>query len=330
MKITVLGAGSWGTALGRVLALKGNEVVFYDHNPIKESINTSHINVEFYPDIILPSNMSFEGDLSKALTGAKLVLFAVPSRFYRETAKTVSALLTEKVHIVSVAKGFDPQSFERLSCVLREEIPAEKRYPIVTLIGPSYAEEVIRDLLTCVTAVSLDEKEAKFIQDLFSNETFRVYTNTDEIGAEVCAAMKNVLAIAAGIVIGLGQGENARASLVTRGLKEIMRLGLSLGGKKETFYGLTGIGDLMLTCNSMKSRNFTLGFQIGCSNNAKRVLEDNKKTVEGILTCKYATSLCKSLRVEMPITEAIYKVLFENAVPSIATVELMKRELKSE
>lgn len=330
MKVTVLGAGAWGTAVGRLFALNGNPVVYYGLEKEQESINERHVNAVFFPDVVLPENVSYTRDLEKALEGSEAIVFAVPSKAYRSVARNVAGLLKGKVHVLSLAKGFDPETLERLSCVLREEIPEEKRYAIVSLLGPSYAEEVIHDQWTCLCAISRDILEATLFQKALSNLTFRVYTNTDEVGSEVAAALKNVIAIAAGIVSGLGGGDNSRAALVTRGNAEIMRLGMALGARIETFLGLSGIGDLMLTCNSMKSRNFSLGYAIGKADEAKSVLAQNSKTVEGVYTSKYVTEMAERMGVEMPITRAVYRVLFENDRPSEKVGELMLRELKSE
>jgi len=330
MKIALLGAGAWGTSIASLFADNGHQVVMYGHNPQHNDINLIHRNTPVFPDVVLSNLISFSFSLPETINDADIIVFSVPSKSYRSVAKDVSLLLKKKVHIISTAKGFDPTSFERLSIVLREEIPEKKRFPIVTLIGPSYASEVIKGLMTCVTAVSVKEEEAKFVQKVMSGPHFRVYTNNDEIGSECSAALKNVMAIGAGILIGLGEGENARAALVTRGLKEIMRFGLSLGGKTQTFYGLTGIGDLLLTCNSMKSRNFNLGYQIGKSDDALSVLKNNTKTCEGVDTSKYAYLMSKKLGIEMPITEAVYKILFESTTPSLASRSLMARELKPE
>lgn len=331
MKVAVLGCGAWGTSLARLFALKGKEVVMYGHlGKGHEDINTIHKNTPVFPDVTLPNNLTFSDDLSFAVADSDILLFSIPSKSYRDLSRTVNPLLKKRVHIISTAKGFDPTSFERLSLVLKEELNPNMIYPIVTLIGPSYAAEVIQDLVTCVTAVSEEEKEAKFVQKELSGPTFRVYTNTDVIGSECSSALKNVLAIGAGMLIGLGEGENARAALVTRGLTEMVRFGIAMGGKKSTFYGLTGIGDLLLTCNSMKSRNFSIGYQIGQSNNAFEVLKSNKTTVEGVYTSKYATMVAKKLKIDMPIVNSIYQILFESAIPSVTLSSLMARELKAE
>lgn len=330
MKATILGSGAWGTALAHVLSRKVEDVVLYDRDPCYDAINTEHRNPHFYSDVVLSERIHFSNDIERVLTDADILVFAIPSRAYRTLARTVSAGLTRKVHILSLAKGFDPETHERLSEVLRKEIPEEKRHPIVSLLGPSYAEEVIHDHLTCLSAISLSEAEAQYFQELLSSGNFRVYTNTDEVGSEIAAALKNVLAIAAGILSGLGEGENARAALITRGNAEIMRFGMAHGARMETFLGLSGIGDLMLTCNSMKSRNFSLGYEIGKADDAQKVLENNQKTVEGVYTSKYVTEIARREGIELPIAQAVYEVLFLGERPTQKASSLMLRELKSE
>ena len=330
MKAVVLGAGAWGTALSHVLSRKVEEVVLYDLDKTYLSLNREHRNPRSYPDVLLSKRISFTDNLDKALDEAEIVVFAIPSKAYRFLARELNAKLKQKVHILSLAKGFDSETHERLSVVLRKEIQEEKRYPIVSLLGPSYAEEVIHDHLTCLSAISLDEEEAKRFQMLLSGENFRVYTNTDEVGSEIAAALKNVLAIASGILAGLGEGENARAALITRGNAEIMRFGMAHGAKMETFLGLSGIGDLMLTCNSMKSRNFSLGYEIGREDDASRILAENTKTVEGVFTSKYVTEIASKEGIELPIARAVFEVLFQGKHPSEQLSSLMQRELKSE
>ena len=330
MKAAVLGSGAWGTALSHVLSRKVEDVVLYDRDEANQAINVEHRNPRHYSDVLLSSRITFTNDLSTALSGARVVVFAVPSHAYRQTARALVPFLSAPVHVLSLAKGFDPETNERLSEVLRKEIPEGRRFPIVSLLGPSYAEEVLHGKLTCLSAISQVEEEARLFQELLSSENFRVYTNTDEVGSEIAAALKNVLAIAAGILLGLGEGENARAALITRGNAEIMRFGIANGARMETFLGLSGIGDLMLTCNSMKSRNFSIGYEIGKADDAKIVLEKNKKTVEGVNTAKYVTNLARRMAIEMPIAEAVNDVLFHDARPSEKSLSLMVRELKSE
>ena len=214
--------------------------------------------------------------------------------------------------------------------VIREEIPSDLRHEVVSLIGPGHAEEVILKLLTCITATSIDEEAGRFIQKLFATPYFRVYVQTDEIGAEYGVAIKNAIAIASGISQGIGMGDNAKAALATRGLVEMIRFGTKFGGKFETFMGLTGIGDLMVTCNSVHSRNYQAGYEIGKLNSAKEFLSNNKKTVEGIRTAKIIYEIAKENNIEMPIIESVYAVLFEDKKPNEAVYQLMTRELKKE
>jgi glycerol-3-phosphate dehydrogenase (NAD(P)+) len=330
MNVAVLGCGAWGTALGKILADKGNAVTLWDRDSSLAVINVEHRNPKVFPEVLLPKSLVFEPSLSCAVANKDMIVISVPSGAYRSLGSEVNGLLGKKTHIVSSAKGLDPTTFERLSQVLRETIDESKRYPIVTLIGPSFAAEVIQGKLTSLTSTSVSKEEAEFVQKQMSGPTFRLYVCTDEIGAEVSAALKNVIAIAAGILTGLGEGDNARAALCTRGIAEMMRLGVALGGKPETFLGLSGIGDLFLTATSMQSRNFYLGFQIGSADDAESVLSQNTKTVEGVSTSRYATALSHTLHIEMPITEAVYRVLFENAKPSALVPQLMMRNLKPE
>lgn len=329
MKACILGSGSWGSALSFVLASNGLDVSLYSRN---ESVFLSEKKkvYEAFPNKTLPDHVHYTNDLNSALSDAEIVVFSIPSKAYREMAKKANGLLKGKVHIVSTAKGFDPLTKCRLSSVLREEIEEEKRYDIVSLIGPSFASEVMDGLFTCLSSVSLDLEEAKYIQKVFSNEKVRVYSATDEIGAECSAALKNVLAIASGILTGMKQGENARAALVTRGIAEIKRFSMALGSKESTFLGLTGIGDLMLTCSSNTSRNFALGYEIGISNDPENVLKNNTKTTEGVLSTRYALEIASKHKVEMPIASALYDVLFSCKKPSEIVPSLMLRTLKNE
>ena len=329
MKIAIIGSGSWATALAHVFAKNDHTclLVGRDENAFD---NQRHINVRYFPDIVLNERISYTTSLKEGLKGAEMVLFCIPSSAMRLMAKEVSKFLDHKVMILSATKGLDAKTFEPLSNVLKEELPKEYVEGVVSIIGPSFANEVIHDKVTAIVAVSSDEKEAIKVQKAFSCDTFRIYTNDDEIGCQIGAALKNVLAIAGGAIYGLGEGENAKAALVTRGLHEIIRLGSALGGKVETFYGLTGIGDLLLTCSSPQSRNFYLGMQIGQKDDAQDVLKENKKTVEGVLTCKYAKALADKLSISMPILNGVYSVLFEGQKPSQMVHETMVRKLKSE
>lgn len=332
MKCTILGSGTWGTALGQVLLDNGNDVIIYgiDENEIND-ININHQNSKFFPqDVVLPENVKATTSLEKALEDVELLVVAVPTFAYRDVLSKVKPLLNKKIHIISAAKGFDPATLKRMSEVIREIIPSINRYEVVSLIGPGHAEEVILRMLTCITSTCIDEKEAEFIQKIFANRYFRVYVQTDEIGAEYGVAMKNAIAIASGILCGLGMGDNAKAALVTRGLVEMIRFGVLAGGKANTFIGLTGIGDLMVTCNSYHSRNFQAGLEIGKADSSEEFLKNNKKTVEGIKTAKIVYEMAKEKNVEVPIIEAVYQVLYESHKPSELMYKLMTRELKKE
>lgn len=332
MNFAILGNGSWGTALGQLLVDNGHEVIMWGiEKDINDEINHNHTNTKYFEETtFLPETLTSTLNLEEALKGTDGIVLAVPTGAVRSVAHQVNEILDHKVYVVSVAKGFDPKTNERMSEVIRNEISSSKRHEVVSLIGPSHAEEVIKRLLTCVTATSLSIEDAELIQKAFSNQYFRVYTNVDEVGSEYSVATKNVIAIASGILQGLGYGDNARAALVTRGLAEMVRLGMACGGKFETFMGLTGIGDLMVTCNSLHSRNFMAGYQIGKDNTAEHFLKVNDKTVEGIRSAKTLNELAAKLGVEMPICRSVYEVLFENCIPSEIVLALMLRTLKRE
>ena len=305
-----------------------------DNNEVND-ININHKNSKYFGDeVILPNLITATTDLKEALKETELVIVAVPSNAYRNVLNLVLPLLDKKIHIVSVAKGFDPVTLKRMSEVVRDVIPSEYRYEVVSLIGPGHAEEVmpvyIGNIDYLLEPFIVDEEEAKFIQKIFSNKYFRVYVQTDEIGAELGVAIKNAIAIASGMLIGIGMGDNAKAALVTRGLVEMIRYGVSEGGKESTFMGLTGVGDLIVTCNSIHSRNFQAGLEIGKDDSSKHFLQTNTKTVEGIRTAKIIHELAKEKNIEMPIIEAVYQVLYEDKKPSEIAYKLMTRELKKE
>lgn len=331
MKICILGSGSWGTALGQVLIDNNHQVIIYGKSEDEiNDININHANTRYFENVKLPTQMKATLSLEEALDDADVVVIAVPTVAYRSLLSEVNALLKRKVYLISVAKGFEENTFLRMSEVIRQTIDVNKRSEVVSLIGPSHAEEVILRMLTCISATCINENDAKFVQYLFSNEYFRVYIQLDEIGAEYGAAVKNAIAIASGITQGIGMGDNAKAALVTRGLVEMIRFGVKQGGKYETFMGLTGVGDLMVTCNSHHSRNFQAGYQIGLENNASNFLKNNTKTVEGIKTIKIVYNIAKNQNIDMPIIEGLYQVLYENKSPRDIVYQLMTRELKKE
>lgn len=329
MKTAIIGSGAWATALGHVISKKGSLVTLIGREE-SQFDKKRNINVRYFPNIVLNPSISFTTDLKEGLKDADIVFFCVPSSVYRIKAREVASLLTKKVFVLSASKGFDPETSCLLLDVLKEEIPSSLSKGYVSLIGPSFAKEVIQDKVTTICAVSEDKEASSYVQREFSSPTFRIYTNEDEIGCQVASSLKNVIAIAGGAIYGLGEGENAKAGLVTRGLQEMIRLGVRLGGKSETFFGLTGIGDLLLTCSSLQSRNYAFGYEIGKRDDAKTLLLENHKTVEGISACKYAFQLSQRFQVDMPIVKSVYQVLFQGAKPSLCLKETMCRQLKSE
>lgn len=330
MKISVLGSGSWGCALAQILVRNGHDVVVWgiDETEVND-INQNHQNSRYFKDVKLDERLKATTDMS-LIAGSEALLLAVPSMAIDSVMENAEKYCTEPFYVINVAKGFHPVTHERMSEVIKKAVSKDKLKDVVSLIGPSHAEEVVIGLMTCVNAVCENDASAKVIQETFSNDSFRVYRNTDVIGAEIGVALKNVMAIASGILTGLGQGDNARAALMTRGLAEIARYGVAMGGKAETYLGLDGVGDLIVTCTSYHSRNFTAGLEIGKANSAEEFLKNNKRTVEGVRCAKVVYEEALKHGISMPITDQVYKVLFEGKKPSIALSELMSRELKAE
>ena len=330
MKIGIIGSGSWGTALGQVLADNQHEVLIWGRK--LDEVVDIHLysqNETYFPGIKLNESLDATQDFEEVVN-ADVVLLAVPTSAVEEVAKRLNETLTRPVTIINVAKGFHPETHELLIDVIERVVDAEKRLGVVSLIGPSHAEEVVLRDLTTINAVSLNRDAAELVQNLFSNDYFRVYTNNDVIGAQVGVAIKNIIAIASGCLQGLDYGDNARAALMTRGLAEMTRFGVSLGGEAETFLGLCGVGDLIVTATSQHSRNFQAGFMIGKNNSSQAFFDTNDKTVEGVFAAKVVHNMAKSMNVSMPITEEVYKVVFEGKEPVTAIRELMQRDLKAE
>ena len=329
-RIAVLGTGSWGTALAQVLVDNGHDVLMWGRNPEEvNDINDHHKNSLYFKDLdISPkikATLNFED-----LRDFDYFLLAVPTAAIESVSKEISTLVNKKVVIINVAKGFHPTTHKLLSEVITESVEADKLKGVVSLIGPSHAENVIQRLHTAVNSVSDDEALAKDVQYKFSNHYFRVYRSTDLVGAQIGVAVKNIIAVAAGIAEGLNLGDNARAALITRGLAEMTRFGVSRGAKAETFLGLCGVGDLVVTASSYHSRNFQAGLQIGKNDSGKDFLASNTKTVEGIYAAKAVHEIAQEENISMPITEQVYKVVYENKIPSVAIRELMDRDLKEE
>lgn len=330
MKTVVIGSGSWGTGLAQVLCDNKKDVIIY--GTCKSEVNDieqNHRNTKFFDDININPELHATTDIS-VVQDADIVVLTVPTIAIESVCQQINPLIKEKTIIVNASKGFHPETFERMSCVIRNNISKEKLSSVVSLIGPSHAEEVVIRMLTTICAVSLNENDAKIVQQIFSNNYFRVYTGTDEIGSEVGAALKNAVAVASGVLCGLGYGDNTKAALITRGLMEITRFGIALGGKQETFMGLTGMGDLIVTCTSKHSRNFQAGYEIGKADTSKIFWDTNTKTVEGVRTAKAVYKLATKMNIEMPIIFDVYNVLYQGKKPSESANDLMLRDLKSE
>lgn len=330
MKTVVIGSGSWGTALAQVLADNKEEVIIYGIEKSEiDDINLNHENSKYFEGVELNPNLKATDDIT-VVKDADIVLLAVPTFAIEGICLQIDPYLKNNIIVVNVSKGFHPETSERMSEVIRRCISKEHLSSVVSLIGPSHAEEVVIRLLTTIDAVSLKEEDAQVIQHTFSNNYLRIYTGDDEIGSELGVAIKNVMAIASGILSGLGYQDNTRAALITRGLQEMIRYGVFFGGKQQTFMGLTGIGDLIVTCTSIHSRNFEAGYQIGKENDVTNFLKYNKKTVEGVRTAKIVHKVAKENNIDMPICEEVYQILFEGKEPKTCANDLMLRELKKE
>lgn len=332
-KIAVLGAGSWGTALAMVLSENGHRVNIWGNNPTQiQEINEKHTNAHFLPGTELPATIVGYTDLKEALQEVAFILFVVPTKAIRSVAKQVNELLDDKQKpiIIHASKGLEQVSHKRISVIIDEEIDADKHRGIVVLSGPSHAEEVAKRDITTITAASATDESSRAVQKLFSNNYFRVYTNADVIGVELGAALKNIIAVGAGALVGLGYGDNAKAALITRGLAEIGRLGIAFGADPLTFIGLSGVGDLVVTATSVHSRNWRAGNLIGKGMPLEEILENMGMVVEGVETTKAAYELAQEKGIDMPITAAIYRVLFEDARVDEVVEELMLRDRKAE
>lgn len=326
--IAFLGGGSFGTALAVMLSKKGLQVKIWDrHDAVVEDINEKKENFKYLPHIVIPSNVKAYTNLGEAVEGCPYVVCTVPSHVIRTICKDVRSFVSKDAVIVSVAKGIEETTHKRLSEVIHEELP---EFPVVILSGPSHAEEVAADIPTTVTVSSLNNQAAERVQDLFMTNKFRIYTNDDLIGVEIGGAVKNIIALAAGISDGIGYGDNTKAALMTRGMYEIMRVGVALGGKRETFFGLTGMGDLIVTCTSMHSRNRKAGILIGSGMSTDEACKQVGMVVEGVKACRAFYELKEKIGVDMPITSVLYEVLFQGKDPKYGVYELMSRDKKAE
>lgn len=330
-KITVLGPGSWGTALAQVLNDNGHDVRIWGNITEQiDELNQKHTNTRYFKDITLDENIVAYHDLADALNGVDAVLFVVPTKVTRLVAKQVAETLQHKVTVMHASKGLEPGTHERLSTILEEEIPSELRSEVVVVSGPSHAEETIIRDITLITAASKDIESAKYVQTLFSNHYFRLYTNTDVIGVETAGALKNIIAVGAGALHGLGYGDNAKAAIITRGLAEITRLGVAMGASPLTYSGLSGVGDLIVTGTSVHSRNWRAGDALGRGEKLEDIEKNMGMVIEGISTTKVAYELAQELDVYMPITTAIYRTIYEGADIKESILDMMSNEFRSE
>ena len=331
MQTAVLGAGSWGTALGAVLAGKGYPVAIWDADPEPlATLAERHENVRYLPGIRLPESLRAEPDMAAALAGAELVVIAVPSHAVRPVAVQARSLLAAGIPICTVAKGVEVDSLMTMSEVLEDVLPLELHPYLVFLSGPSFAGEVARGAPTTVTVAGRWDRVAKRVQDAFHTRTFRPYTSTDVVGVEIGGCAKNVVAIATGLCDGLGLGANARSAIITRGLAEITRLAVARGANALTLLGLSGLGDLVLTCSSVQSRNYRVGFGLGTGRKLEEIQRELGQVAEGVLNARSVRQLAAKVGVEMPICEAVYRILEDGQDPRTAVRVLLSRETRAE
>ena len=327
MKISVMGSGGWGTALALVLLENGHDVTLWSYTEAESAVLKEQRENPMLKGVPLPEDLKLTSD-SSCVKGCGVVVLATPSFAVRTTARALAPLLEPGTVLVSVSKGIEKDTSLTLTEAIAQEVG--ERCPIVALSGPSHAEEVARQIPTAVVSASKDRSAAELVQDLFMNERFRVYASDDVVGVELGAALKNVIALCAGVCDGMGYGDNTKAALMTRGLTEIARLGVAMGGRRETFAGLTGVGDLIVTCTSMHSRNRRCGILIGKGVPAQQAVQEIGAVVEGYYAAATARALARKVGVEMPITEAAYQVLYHGKDPQSVIVELMTRERKHE
>ncbi|WP_286034017.1 NAD(P)H-dependent glycerol-3-phosphate dehydrogenase [Fusobacterium necrogenes] len=329
-KVVIIGSGSWGTALGLVLAGKGYDVTLWEYNKQQaENIQNSRENTRYLPGVKLPNNLNITSESKDLLKDVRYVIFSVPSQVLRTVIRQFFPQITEEMILVNTAKGIEVSTGMRLSEVIKDEIIGKYHKNIVILSGPTHAEEVSIGLPTTIVAAGKKDKAAE-IQELFNTKDFRVYLNEDIIGVEIGAAVKNCLAIGAGIADGIGFGDNTKAALITRGIAEMTRFGKALGADERTFSGLSGIGDLIVTCASKHSRNRYVGECLGRGQTIHEILKSMTMVAEGVPTVKAVYEQAQSLNISMPIVEATYNIIYNNADAREMVEELMKRELKEE
>jgi glycerol-3-phosphate dehydrogenase (NAD(P)+) len=324
---SVIGAGSWGTTLAYLLSQKDIEVSLWVYEKdLAEEMGRTRINKIYLPHVTLPRHMKISHQIDEVLNKARYLLNAVPAQYTRAVFQEFLPSIPREAIIISAAKGIERGTLKTISSVLKELSACQ----VAVLSGPSFAKEVIKNLPTAVTLATEDRNTGLMLQKMFNTNNFRVYTHDDVLGVEIGGALKNVMAIASGISDGLGLGLNARASLITRGLAEMTRLGVAIGAKERTFSGLSGLGDLVLTCTGSLSRNYTLGIKLGQGMKLGDILNQTTSVIEGVATAESAFELSRKYNIEMPIVEQVYKIIYERKDPALAVNDLMGRSLKTE
>ncbi|GBF43104.1 NAD(P)-dependent glycerol-3-phosphate dehydrogenase [Leptospira levettii] len=331
MKIGIIGAGSFGTALGSILADKGYDVTLWTRSEEQaRSINENHMNSKHMPDLVLPEKLRASTDLIQVVKDKEMIVSAPPSHALSGILKEIKDHIPHKVPIVSASKGIENESLRLVSEIFESELPGQYHSQLSYLSGPSFAKEMVKRVPTIVSIASKNEATAKRVQEIFSFTYFRTYWTPDVVGVEVGGALKNVIAIAAGVADGLGFGQNTRAALITRGLNEITRMGIKMGADPMTFLGPSGMGDLVLTCCGEASRNRTVGFRLGKGEKLKEILASMNEVAEGVKTTLSTKNLSDKLGVEMAITQEVYRMLYEDKDPKEVVKALMGRDLKRE
>ncbi len=329
--VGVIGGGSWGTALANLLASKGISVFLWVfEEDLCEEMQQTKENSLYLPGVQLSPLLHPDDSLEAVLADKRILLMAVPSHVHRHVAMQMLDFLKGPVVVISATKGIENESLKTMSAIWQEIMPDSISWEYGVLSGPSFAREVVKKVPTAVTVASESKEVAQEVQELFSTQYFRVYTSTDVIGVEMAGALKNIIALAAGMIDGLGLGHNTRAALMTRGLAEMSRLGTSMGAHPLTFLGLAGVGDLVLTCTGDLSRNRTVGYQLGQGKKLAEILAEMKMVAEGVKTTRSVYNLAQQRGIEMPICDQIYRILYEDQPPEKAVAELMQRELKHE
>lgn len=325
--ITILGDGAWATTLALILSKNGHNVTMWSAFPeYLEELDSKRVNEKYLPNFSISQNIEFDKNIDSAILKSEIIIDAIPSKFYRSVLKKIGVDVSQKI-FVNVSKGIEQNTLKRMTEIIYEELGSVET---CILSGPTIASEVASEMPAVAVSASSDYETSKTIQEIFFNENFRVYTNNDPLGVELCGALKNVIAIVAGISDGLGFGANAKSAILTRGIVEITRLGESMGATKETFYGVAGLGDLVTTCMSLESRNRTFGEKIGKGQKFEDILNSTNSVIEGATTTEAVYNLSKKFNIEMPITTQVYMILYNGKDPRKALVDLMLRKKKGE